>query len=115
MKDKTKHYLCIPGISTLTEALGIQSVVPRIGTAVVMLGDAASRACVFLKWLKMVLIPFCTLPQVLEGPLLPRNQQEMRSPKLTQKRKRRIKTIFGQFRNRHAPYNHAGLLARESL
>jgi hypothetical protein len=52
-------------------------------------------------------IRFCTFPHVLEGLLLQRNQQEMRSPKLTPKRKRRIKTVLGQFRDKAAHFDNA--------
>jgi hypothetical protein len=52
-----------------------------------------------LKWLKMVLIPFCKLLRVREGWLPQGIQEQMRSPKLSPNHKRRIKTILDQFSN----------------
>jgi len=54
------------------------------------------RACVFRKWLKMVIshfLPFATVP-VLHSESMPL--------KTGLNSKRRIKTIFDQFRNSHA-------------
>ena len=60
------------------------------------------RACVFLKWSKMAIIPFCTFLPVLKKTVTQRNQEQIRSPKPSLDHGRRIKTILGQFRNKHA-------------
>jgi hypothetical protein len=62
------------------------------------------RACVFPKWSKMAIIPFCTFLPVLKKTVAQRNQEQIGSPKPSLNHGRRIKTILGQFRNRHARY-----------
>jgi hypothetical protein len=53
----------------------------------------------------MAIIPFCTFLPVLKKTVTQRNQEQTRSPKPSQDHGRRIKTILGQFRNKHARYS----------
>ena len=62
------------------------------------------RACVFLKWSKMVLIRFCPFLLCSRRQNPQRNQEQTRSPKPSLDHEGRIKTILGQFRNKHARY-----------
>jgi hypothetical protein len=63
-----------------------------------------SRTCVFLKWSKMAIIPFCIFLPVLKKKGAQGNQEQLRSQKPCLNHGRRIKTILGQFRNRHTRY-----------
>jgi len=65
---------------------------------------AFQRACLFRKWLKMVLIPFCKLLRVREGWLRKEFRSKFEGQKLPSNHKKRIKTILDQFRNTHARY-----------
>jgi len=52
----------------------------------------------------MAIIPFCTFLPVLKKTVTHRNQEQIRSRKPSLNHGRRIKTILGQFRNKHARY-----------
>jgi hypothetical protein len=52
----------------------------------------------------MAIIPFCTFLPVLKKTVTQRNQEQIRSPKPSSNHGRRIKTILGQFRNKHGRY-----------
>jgi hypothetical protein len=57
---------------------------------------------VFLKWLKMVIIPFCTFLQRSRKTSTYEGQGQIWSPKPCLNHETRIKTILDHFRNKHA-------------
>jgi hypothetical protein len=92
------------GQSTVREKWGIVREISPLRAGFISHPRRQQRACVFLKWSKMVLIPFCTFLSVLKKTVTQRNQEQARSPKPSLNHGRRIKTILGQFRNKHARY-----------
>jgi len=64
--------------------------------------EKTKRACVFLKWLKMVIIPFCTFLQRSRKTSTYEGQGQIWSPKPCLNHETRIKTILDHFRNKHA-------------
>ena len=62
------------------------------------------RACVFLNWSKMAIIRFCPFFSFSRRDKMPSSQEQTRSIEPSPDHGRRIKTILGQFRNKHARF-----------